>query len=138
VLRSQTPLGASPNTNKLRAYASRLMAFALKATGDGDTGFAECLAARASECLDHARAIERNLASEHESMQILLQEGDKECGRRPRENRASVSECAQCGAYMIAPTGSEHLSNHYVRNVWSCEACGYKSEDTIYLSDRGH
>ena len=49
------PLGASPNAKKLRAYASRLMAFAFKAVGDGDTGFAECLAAKASECLDHGK-----------------------------------------------------------------------------------
>ena len=57
-----------PNAKKLRAYASRLMAFALKATGDGDTCFAECLAVRASECLDHAQAIEKNLATERELM----------------------------------------------------------------------
>jgi len=62
-------LGASPNAKKLRAYASRLMAFALKAVGDGDKGFAECLAARASECLDHAQAMEGGLAAERELVQ---------------------------------------------------------------------
>ena len=45
-----------------------------------------------------------------------------------------VSECAQCGADMIAPKWSEHLSDHCVRNVWSCEACGYQFEDLVYLS----
>jgi Zn ribbon nucleic-acid-binding protein len=44
-------------------------------------------------------------------------------------------ECVQCGANMIAPTWSEHLSHHCIRNVWSCEACGYKF-DTIYISAR--
>jgi ribosomal protein L37AE/L43A len=49
-------------------------------------------------------------------------------------NRVSVNDCAQCGADMIAPEESEHLSDHCVRNVWSCEACGYQFEDTVYLS----
>jgi len=172
---------AAPNAKKLRAYASRLMAFALKAVGDGDTGFAECLAARASECLDHAQAMEGGLAAErelvqsadllraallrvhdnssrggqegeaesddsgflvcHESQQssrpqILFKEGRKDCGRCVSVNRVSVSECAQCGAEMIAPAWSEHLSDHCVRNVWSCDACGYQFEDTVYLPAR--
>jgi hypothetical protein len=48
-------VGRSPMTiidtsdaEKLRAYATRLMAFALKAVSDGDTDFAERLTARAS------------------------------------------------------------------------------------------
>jgi len=44
--------------------------------------------------------------------------------------------CGQCGANMIAPIWSEHLSEHCVRNVWSCEACGYQFEDTIFISVR--
>jgi hypothetical protein len=58
-------VGRSPMTiidtsdaKKLRAYATRLMAFALKAVSDGDTDFAERLTARASECLDNAQATE--------------------------------------------------------------------------------
>jgi ribosomal protein L37AE/L43A len=49
-------------------------------------------------------------------------------------NRVSVNDCAQCGADMIAPDESEHLSDYCVRNVWSCEACGYQFEDRVYLS----
>lgn len=45
----------------------------------------------------------------------------------------SVSECAQCGADMIAPEWSEHVSDHCVRNFWSCEACGYRLKDTVYF-----
>jgi rubrerythrin len=45
-------------------------------------------------------------------------------------------KCAQCGADLIAPEWSEHLPDHHVRNLWSCEACGYQFEDTIYLSAR--
>ena len=51
-------------------------------------------------------------------------------------NGVSVNECAQCGADMIAPEWSEHLSEHCARNVWACEACGYRYEDTVYLSAR--
>jgi len=49
-------------------------------------------------------------------------------------NSVSVNECARCGAEMIAPKWAEHLSDHCVRNVWSCEACGHQSEDMVYLS----
>jgi ribosomal protein L37AE/L43A len=49
-------------------------------------------------------------------------------------NRGSVNQCAQCRGNIIAPEWSEHLSDHCVRNVWSCEACGYQFEDTVYLS----
>jgi len=51
-------------------------------------------------------------------------------------NRISVSQCAQCRTVIIAPECSEHLSDHCVRNVWSCEDCGYQFEDTVYLSGR--
>jgi hypothetical protein len=48
----------TPDAKRLRAYATRLMAFALKAVSDGDMDFAERLTNRASECLDHAQATE--------------------------------------------------------------------------------
>jgi len=48
--------------------------------------------------------------------------------------RVAFRECMQCAADMIAPISSEHLSDHCVRNMWSCEACGYQFEDSIYLS----
>jgi len=44
--------------------------------------------------------------------------------------------CAQCGEDIIAPEWSEHLLEHCVRQVWSCEACGYRFEETVYLSAR--
>jgi len=43
-------------------------------------------------------------------------------------------KCAQCGADIIAPEWSEHLSEHRVRNVWSCQSCDYQFEETVYLS----
>jgi C4-type Zn-finger protein len=49
-------------------------------------------------------------------------------------NSVFGSACPQCGEDIIAPEWSEHLSAHCVRNVWSCEACGYRFEDAVYLS----
>ena len=48
-------------------------------------------------------------------------------------NRVVGSECPECGADIIAPEWSEHVSADCVRNVWSCEACGYQFEDTAHL-----
>jgi transcription elongation factor Elf1 len=42
-----------------------------------------------------------------------------------------VKECVQCGADMIAPARAEYLSDSCVRNVWSCEACGYQRDDLV-------
>ena len=47
-------------------------------------------------------------------------------------NRVLFSECARCGADMIAPKWSEHVSEQCVRNVWSCEACGCQIEEMVY------
>ncbi len=44
------------------------------------------------------------------------------------------NQCAQCSAYIIAAEWSEHLTDYCIRNVWSCDACGYQFEDTVYLS----
>jgi len=49
-------------------------------------------------------------------------------------NRVSVNQCAQCQADIIAPEWSEHQSDYCVRHYWSCDACGYRFEDTVYLS----
>ena len=51
-------------------------------------------------------------------------------------NRMFGNQCAQCGADIIAVEWSEHLSERCVRNAWSCDACGYQFEDTVYLSAR--
>ena len=50
--------------------------------------------------------------------------------------RISGNQCAQCGAVLIAPEWSEHFPDHRIRNVWSCQACGYEFEDTVYWSAR--
>ena len=44
--------------------------------------------------------------------------------------------CAQCGAALIAPIWVEHLDARHVRNLWSCEACGYKFETSVTSQHR--
>jgi C4-type Zn-finger protein len=51
-------------------------------------------------------------------------------------NRVFGNQCAQCSADIIAAEWSEYLTDHCIRNVWSCDACGYQFEDTVYLSAR--
>jgi ribosomal protein L37AE/L43A len=48
----------------------------------------------------------------------------------------SRNQCAQCGAALSEPAWSEHFPDHRIRNVWSCVACGYEFEDTVYWSAR--
>jgi hypothetical protein len=42
-----------------------------------------------------------------------------------------------CSAYIIAATWSERVSERCVRNVWSCEACGFEFETAAYLPTFG-
>lgn len=42
--------------------------------------------------------------------------------------------CAQCGARMVAALWSEHVSERCVRNLWSCDECGYQFETHVYLA----
>jgi ribosomal protein L37AE/L43A len=41
--------------------------------------------------------------------------------------------CAQCGAELVAPIWAEHLDERRVRHLWSCEACGYQFETSVYF-----
>jgi hypothetical protein len=45
-----------------------------------------------------------------------------------------IIQCAQCDADIIAPEWSAHVSDRCVRNVWSCDICGYQFEETVCLS----
>jgi ribosomal protein L37AE/L43A len=54
----------------------------------------------------------------------------------PRLLTRAEGKCAQCGADIIAREWSEHLSENRVRNVWSCEDCGYQFEDMVYFPAR--
>jgi ribosomal protein L37AE/L43A len=49
-------------------------------------------------------------------------------------DRSQLFPCAQCGDALVAPEWSEHVNERCVRHLWSCEACGYEFETSIYLS----
>ena len=42
--------------------------------------------------------------------------------------------CPQCQAWLLAPDWSEYLNERCVRHTWSCEACGYEFETTVFFS----
>src|SRR6202035_5011238 len=42
--------------------------------------------------------------------------------------------CQQCQAWLLAPDWSEYLNERRVRHTWSCEACGYAFETTVFFS----
>ena len=46
--------------------------------------------------------------------------------------------CANCSACIIAATRSERVSERCVRNVWSCDACGFEFETAAYLPVRSN
>jgi ribosomal protein L37AE/L43A len=41
--------------------------------------------------------------------------------------------CPNCAAYVIAATRSERVSDRCIRNIWSCEACGFEFETSAYI-----
>lgn len=45
-----------------------------------------------------------------------------------------VAPCAQCGEALLAPEWSEYVNERCVRHVWSCDACGYEFETSVYLT----
>lgn len=47
--------------------------------------------------------------------------------------RPPLNLCAQCGAPLKAPIWVEHLDGRHVRNLWSCEVCGYQFETSAYF-----
>jgi ribosomal protein L37AE/L43A len=42
-------------------------------------------------------------------------------------------QCAQCGAAIIADAWSEDVNERQVRNVWSCDTCGYQFETAAHF-----
>jgi hypothetical protein len=44
--------------------------------------------------------------------------------------------CTNCGDVMIAATTSKYVSERCVRNVWSCDACGFEFETAATLTMR--
>ena len=42
--------------------------------------------------------------------------------------------CIQCGDTLIAPEGSEYVSEQLVLNLWSCSKCGCRFETEASMS----
>lgn len=42
--------------------------------------------------------------------------------------------CVQCGARIVVAVWSEHVNERCVRNLWSCETCGYKLETEAHFA----
>jgi ribosomal protein L37AE/L43A len=40
--------------------------------------------------------------------------------------------CLQCNTLLFAPEWSEAVNENRVKHVWSCDACGYHFETTVY------
>ena len=45
--------------------------------------------------------------------------------------------CPKCSDCQLAPTRSEYLDEGRVRHAWSCEACGYEFETTVFFAAAG-
>ena len=45
----------------------------------------------------------------------------------------SKNMCPQCSGWLLAPNWSEYLSERCVRHTWSCEACDYDFETTVFF-----
>ena len=44
------------------------------------------------------------------------------------------NKCPQCGEFLLAPDWSEYLSERCVRHAWSCDACGYAFETSVFFA----
>jgi uncharacterized protein with PIN domain len=45
------------------------------------------------------------------------------------------NRCPQCNDWLLAPDWSEYLSQRCVRHTWSCEACGYAFETSVFFAE---
>jgi hypothetical protein len=45
------------------------------------------------------------------------------------------NKCPQCNDWLLAPDWSEYLNKRCVRHTWSCEACGYAFETSVFFAD---
>ena len=55
-------------------------------------------------------------------------------GRSRNDPRLSKPlPCAQCGQGLSHPAWSEQLGETRVRHLWSCRACGYEFETTVFF-----
>jgi len=56
-----------------------------------------------------------------------------ETERHSRLATYSQNKCPQCSESLLAPDWSEYLNERCVRHTWSCEACGYEFETSVFF-----
>ena len=44
--------------------------------------------------------------------------------------------CPQCLYSLVAPDASQHISEHTIKHIWSCEACGTEFATLVKLRRR--
>jgi len=59
---------------------------------------------------------------------------DTENAVRARLVTYGKNNCPQCDEWLLAPDWSEYLDERCARHSWSCDACGYEFETTVYFS----
>lgn len=67
--------------------------------------------------------------------------GDAGGGRPMKDLQGQVANatggpmhvCPNCSSYVIAAIWSERVNERCIRNVWSCDACGYEYETSAYF-----
>lgn len=47
----------------------------------------------------------------------------------------SKNNCPQCNEWLLAPDWSEYLNERCVRHTWSCDACGYSFETSVFFAE---
>jgi ribosomal protein L37AE/L43A len=52
------------------------------------------------------------------------------------ERYTVLTACAQCGKPIIGSEWSERVSERCVRDVWSCDLCGYEFETSVYMRSK--
>ena len=50
-------------------------------------------------------------------------------------NEKPLHLCPNCSAYIIAAAWSERVNDRCVRNVWSCEVCGFEFETAATFTE---
>ena len=42
--------------------------------------------------------------------------------------------CEQCDSLLSEPEWSEQVSQRCIKHLWSCDACGYQFEQSVYFA----
>lgn len=54
----------------------------------------------------------------------------------PAANVLGHQLCPECGHALVAPDAAQHVSEHTIRHIWFCEACGTEFSTVVKLRRR--